>query len=131
VLDDWRRILVAVVAGGQIALGTISGSDVSRYMMPPAILLTCLALASVATRREWWPAVAALVAGSIAIFRPWDVVGPGSTEFVAWWAPRVSGNWSNVRSRIVVDGIVAIVAVALAAAFAFLAGRSRRRSSIA
>ncbi len=113
--------VVAVVSVLQIALAVSGGDDTARILMPGAILLTALAVAAVARARS--PrrdaVLVALVAGTIAIWRPWVIAPVPGDAWLDWFTPYYDSQYGDPRgfpARLRLDGSIAAAGMLLAVA---------------
>jgi hypothetical protein len=116
-------LLILTIAAGGIFLAIAGGDDTSRIVLPSAIALTVLAIASVAHAKKAVLDVALAVAlvGSTLIWRPWSITPRATTAWLSFFEPYYLGNGSfdlryNADTKITAIS-VAIMIIAASASF--------------
>ncbi len=121
-----RPVVVPLVAAAvaNAVLAVVGGNDTARLLLPTMAIGIALAVAYAARSPHVVRVLVVLVAGTLAMWRPW-LVSPGETAaFLRYYTPYYSGA-AAFTHRVVLDGSLAISALA-----ALLAHAVRHRSSL-
>lgn len=111
-LHNWKKIRVLLAAGiANAGMALIGGYDTARLLLPTAVIITIIALASAAAwSKTRMPAV--LLFLSILLWRPLDFVGSNFFEqLVPFLSPQQLAGSSRVITRAISDLLLLVAGV--------------------
>jgi hypothetical protein len=108
---DRSLALLGTAAAVNAVLAVVGGNDTARLLLPTFAVLLALTGAAVAREPRYDLALGLLVAGTLALWRPWTVPPTETTAFLGYFTPYYSAAGVFTR-RLVLDATVACVATA-------------------
>jgi hypothetical protein len=109
-----------VVCVLEAVLAVSGGDDTARIVLPGAVLLAALAVSTVvragSPRRD--AVLVALLAGSVALWRPWVIAPVPGDAWLNWFTPYYDAQYGHpawFSQRLVLDSSLALGGLALAA----------------